>query len=106
MLYAQSIAAQIVLDNTLLQGERSQVIGNPNFQIDGGARRGGSLFHSFSYFSVPTGGSASFSNATDVQNILTRITGHSVSNIDGMIRANGTANVFLLNPNGRCIMKI
>nr|WP_219904724.1 filamentous hemagglutinin N-terminal domain-containing protein [Stenomitos frigidus] len=52
------IVAQVVPDNTLPAGERSQVAGNPNVQIDGGARRGGNLFHSFSQFSIPTGGSA------------------------------------------------
>jgi large exoprotein involved in heme utilization and adhesion len=60
-------AAQVVGDRTLPIGERSQVSGNPNFQIDGGARRGGNLFHSFQSFSVPTGGSAYFNNAADVQ---------------------------------------
>ncbi|MEH2414212.1 MAG: S-layer family protein [Nostoc sp.] len=89
--------AQVTPDRTL--NTNVSQTGN-NFTITNGNRVGNNLFHSFSQFSVPSNGSAFFNNASDIQNIFSRVTGGSVSQIDGLIRANGTANLFLINPSG------
>jgi filamentous hemagglutinin family protein len=90
--------AQVIPDGTLPTNVTSP--NNLNFAIDGGSRSGNNLFHSFRQFSVPTGGSAVFNNAADIQTIFSRITGGSASTIDGLIQANGNASLFLLNPHG------
>lgn len=105
MTYATdcAFAQQIKPDDTL--GGESSVVEPPAPRssvevILGGARRGDNLFHSFAQFSVLSGHEAHFNNAPDIQNIISRVTGGSSSSIDGLLRANGAANLFLINPNG------
>lgn len=94
-----SAIAQITQDGTLPNNSQVTTQGNIT-SIEGGTRLAGNLFHSFKEFSVLNGTTAEFKNTEGVQNIISRVTGKSISNIDGILKANGTANLFLINPNG------
>ncbi|MGQ4650384.1 two-partner secretion domain-containing protein [Lyngbya aestuarii] len=96
--------AQIQPDNSL-GAESSQVApllapGLPIDQITGGAVRGTNLFHSFEQFNLGESSAAYFDNPSGIENILTRITGGSRSEIMGTLGVLGNANLFLINPNG------
>lgn len=96
-LVGSPLAAQVTPDGTL--GTEVNTTDNVT-EINGGTEANSNLFHSFQDFSVETGSTASFNNAPDINNIIGRVTGNNISNIDGLIRANGSANLILINPQG------
>ena len=96
---------QIIPDRTL--PNNSQVTtNNSTIKIDGGTVRGTNLFHSFTDFSISSDNlnngidTAYFNNANNITNIFSRVTGSSLSHINGLIKNNGNADLFLINPNG------
>jgi filamentous hemagglutinin family protein len=94
--------AQVISDGT------TRTIVNPNgknFTILNGTEKGQNLFHSFSNFSVPTDGSATFDlvNTPNIKTIFSRVTGGNISHIDGLIQtlnSHHPVSLFLMNPNG------
>ncbi|MCC5613767.1 filamentous hemagglutinin N-terminal domain-containing protein [Nostoc sp. CHAB 5836] len=99
LLASLPVTAQVAPDKTLPINSVVTPQGSITI-IDRGTVKDGNLFHSFEKFSIPTNSTVLFNNAANIQNIFTRVTGNSVSNIDGILKTNGTANLFLLNPNG------
>jgi filamentous hemagglutinin family protein len=93
----QPVKAQITADDSVdTQVKNSGGVS----EITDGTTRGSNLFHSFQNFSIASGNTALFNNASNIENIISRVTGSSISNIDGLIQANGNANLILINPNG------
>jgi filamentous hemagglutinin family protein len=68
-----------------------------------GERPGGgpNLFHSFSSFGIREGETAAFTGPAGIENVVGRVTGGSVSQIEGTLRSTiPGADVFLINPAG------
>ena len=60
-------------------------ISGSNCRISEGTIRNNNQFHSFGRFNVLTGESATFTGPPAIQNIIGRVTGGELSNIDGLI---------------------
>ena len=96
---AEKAIAQILPDTTL--PTNSTVSENDTVStITGGTVSGNYLFHSFETFSILEGNTATFNNATTIDSIITRVTGDTESTINGVLESQGSADFFLLNPNG------
>ncbi len=95
-----SAKAQLIPDRTL--GAENSVVTPQGVRdlIEGGARRGSNLFHSFQEFNVGNIQQVYFANPSGIANILTRVTGNNISQILGTLGVDGAANLFLINPNG------
>src|ERR687890_553139 len=92
--------SQIVTDGSL--GPKVSLRGG---QIEIGAtlgsQRGDNLFHSFEKFGITTGQTATFTGPGDIKNVISRVTGGEISNIDGTLRSTvGQADLYFLNPAG------
>ena len=101
--------AEVKPDNSLGLGNSSvvqtNVKGLPSEVINGGTTRGSALFQSLSLFNITAGHGGYFSNPVGITNIFVRITNGQTSIINGVIGVLGSANLFLLNPNGFIIGK-
>ena len=100
LLAAGPVQAQIVTDGSV--GPKVSLSGGEiEIGADLGTRRGDNLFHSFEKFGIATGQSATFTGPGAIRNVISRVTGGDVSNIDGTLASRvGQANLYFLNPAG------
>jgi len=98
-MMAAPVQAQVSSDGSLPTPTVVNANGN-QYTITGGTQAGANLFHSFSRFSVPNNGAAIFTNSPAIDTIIGRVTGTTPSTINGILRANGSTNLILMNPNG------
>ncbi|MBE9066211.1 filamentous hemagglutinin N-terminal domain-containing protein [Leptolyngbya cf. ectocarpi LEGE 11479] len=100
-VFPQLSSAQIIPDGSL--GANPSVVVSESAirtRIDGGVQQNTALFHSFQDFNIDADNSVYFANPADVEAIFTRVTGTNLSQLDGTLGVLGTADLFLLNPNG------
>ena len=94
-----NLYAEITLDNTFNGG----ILDGPEYAIGAelGQQHGSNLFHSFSQFNLNSNESATFSGPDNINNIISRVTGGSISNIDGRLTNTiPNADFYFINPAG------
>lgn len=81
---------------------RSEGGGKTTYSITGGtARKNGTyLFHSFNAFDLKANEIGHFIQGNSVQSIFSRVTGGTPSQINGLIKSDGSASLYLINPKG------
>ncbi len=95
-----TLQAQIITDGSV--GSKLTLSG-PDFIINQtlGSRVGNNLFHSFKTFSINNQESATFTGSPDIANVISRVTGGEISNINGLLKSTiGTADFYFFNPSG------
>jgi len=101
-LLALSAASQADISTDGTMGPATNLTG-PDYAItqDLGTRTGNNLFHSFQRFSIHSGESGTFSGDAGINNVIGRVTGGEISNIDGVLRSTiPNADIYLINPSG------
>jgi len=100
LMISNAIHAEVVLDGSL--GAKLSLPG-PDFTIDPnlGQQVGSNLFHSFESFNLSHTESATFTGPANINNVISRVTGGQVSQIDGFLKSFiPNADLYFLNPAG------
>jgi filamentous hemagglutinin family protein len=95
-------AQNISIDGRFSPAQTLNAVGG-NYPIGAnlGKQVGSNLFHSFEKFGLVKGETAAFTGPATINNVISRVTGGSRSDIDGKIQSNiAGANLFLINPSG------
>ncbi len=93
----------IVPDGSLAEeSSRLRPVTETETLIEGGARRGTNLFHSFERFNVGENQTVRFvvPDAGAVERIFSRVSGGEATQILGTLGTTAAADLFLINPNG------
>jgi filamentous hemagglutinin family protein len=102
LFWIAPIASSQITPDTTLGKQNSWInrIDSNTIHIEGGASFDSNLFHSFSEFNVQELQSVYFKTNSRTENILARVTGDKSSSILGKLGVFGSADLYLINPNG------